>query len=44
MKRNFCGKCNAILPKGKIVCDRCGYDNPELVAILKENIRRQIFI
>lgn len=39
MKSNFCEKCSKILPKGKIVCERCGYDNPELIPVLKENIK-----
>lgn len=44
MKSNFCEKCSKILPKGKIVCDGCGYDNPELIPLLKENIKRQVII
>lgn len=44
MKKYFCDKCNAVLPKGKIVCSRCGYDNPELISVLREHIKRQILI
>lgn len=44
MKRYFCGKCSGILPKGKIVCDKCGYENPELIPVLRERIKRQIII
>ena len=44
MKRYFCKECSGILPKGKIVCDKCGYDNPELISVLGENIKRKIVI
>lgn len=44
MRRNFCEKCNTILPKGKIVCNKCGYENPELIPVLRSQIRHQIFI
>lgn len=43
MKKNFCEKCNAILPKGKIICSRCGYENPELIPVLRSQIMRRIF-
>lgn len=50
MEKLFCDKCNAILPKGRIVCSRCGYENPELLPVLcaqikhKKIIRRAAFI
>ncbi len=44
MKRYFCKECSGILPKRKIVCDKCGYENPELIPMLRERIKRQIFI
>lgn len=44
MKNFFCKECGGILPKGKIICSKCGYDNPELIPALHEHIRRQIII
>ncbi len=44
MKRLSCEKCNEILPKGKIVCDKCGHDNPDLLPILGKRLKRQIII
>lgn len=44
MKRYFCKECSGILPKGKIVCDKCGYDNPELIYVLREKNKRKIVI
>lgn len=43
MRKNFCEKCSAILPKGKMICSRCGYENPELIPVLRSQIMRQIF-
>lgn len=44
MKVFFCEKCNEILPKEKIVCGKCGYDNPELIPALRKHTRRRIEI
>lgn len=44
MKRLFCEKCSKMLPKGKIVCDECGYDNPGLISIVSKQLKRQIIV
>lgn len=41
MKVFFCEKCNEILPKGKTACGKCGYDNPELIPVLRKHTRRR---
>ena len=44
MKRYFCEKCNGILPKGKMVCIQCGYENPELIPEFSYRLKRRIVI
>lgn len=43
-KRYFCEQCSGILPKGKIVCDKCGCENLELLPELRLRLKRQIII
>lgn len=41
----FCEKCNQILPKGKIECDKCGYINESLYPKLeKAKARKKVII
>ncbi len=44
MKRYFCEKCSKMLPKWKVVCDKCGYDNPSLLPILSKQLKHRIII
>lgn len=39
-KLYFCDQCNKILPKGEIICDRCGFENTQIIPELSEDLLR----